>query len=150
MYIFDFPICILFNCRKNQKLPKNDHFWVWRAVAAQGSPGSKNNVLEGTSPNYSWTNDSKISSIGSAKNAAALANQHGVRTGSIFGPGFTRVILVQSRQMRYQNFGHQMRYKRYFDHFPPNPLRKKLFAKNTFFNHLQKHPKKAIFEFGGP
>ena len=37
-----------------QKIPKNDHFWVWRAVAfggldvaGQGSPGSKNCLWKG-------------------------------------------------------------------------------------------------------
>ena len=56
--------------------------------------------------------------------------------GVIFGPGFTGVKVLQSRQICYQNFGHQMRYKLYFDHFPPHPARKKLFPKNTFFARM--------------
>ena len=52
---------------------------------------------------------------------------------------FDGVKVLRSRQIWYQNFGHLMGYKLYFDHFPPNPQRKKLFAKNTFFDHLKKH-----------
>ena len=47
MAAYDFYICILFICRKIQKLPKNDHFWVWRAIAGQGGSGSKNHIWQG-------------------------------------------------------------------------------------------------------
>ena len=46
---------------------------------------------------------------------------------------FDGVKVLRSRQIWYQNFGHQMLYKLYFDHFPPNPKRKKLFPKNMIF-----------------
>ena len=62
-----------------------------------------------------------------------------VPTGSFFDRGFTGVILLRSRQIWYQNFGHLMHYKHYFDHFPSNLQRKKLFPKKCFFQDPQKH-----------
>ena len=143
MYIFDFPICKLFNCPKIQKHPKMTIF----EFGGQGSFWSRAREARDQKINYgrdlfptdAWSNGTKISSIRAFKKAVDFRKICCVRTGSFFDRAKTGVKVLRSRQLWYQNFGHQMLYKLYFDHFSPNPLRKKLFAKNTFFNHPQKH-----------
>ena len=130
---------ILITLTSPPKLPKNDHFLVCHAIAGQDGPGSKNFLWSDFKSDYTWSNGTEISSIRTFKKATGLRNFWCVQTGSFFGPGFTGVKVLRSRQTWYQNFGHQMLYKLYFDHFPHNSQRKKLFAKNIIFDYPQKH-----------